>query len=81
MDLSSVFKYRLMFVNAAIEENRMEEKQKSHQVMTDNTSYVRYNSEMKAAIKEVEEMKKYPERSKTYQSVDKMMKDLLGDFI
>ena len=35
------------------------------------------NEETMAAIKEVENMKKYPERYKAYKNVDEMFKDIL----
>lgn len=37
------------------------------------------NEETKAAMKEVEEMKRNPNLGKTYSDVDQMMEDLLAD--
>lgn len=37
------------------------------------------NSDTLAAMKEFEEMKKHPEAYKSYDSVDKMMEDILGE--
>ena len=37
------------------------------------------NADTIAAIKEYEEMKKHPERYRSYHSVDEMMEDILGE--
>lgn len=36
------------------------------------------NEELLEAFEEVEEMKKYPDRYKSYSSTDEMMRDILG---
>lgn len=37
------------------------------------------NSDAIAAVKEVEEMKKHPELYKSYDDVNKMMEDIIGE--
>lgn len=37
------------------------------------------NADTIAAMKEIEEMKKHPERYKSYKNVEEMMEDILGE--